>query len=150
MNFMQHIRTIPNLNWIQAVNIKILSYYLGIWLCPRCLLARAGKHWMQTIYALEEKREGKIVLVYKVGKKKIVKNFLPCNILFIKVMRVIHSKYLTNQPSFVITEDGRSMTTFYYIDLVHRETHFQNYHTGGSCLMRLLGPGKNRISQNSQ
>ena len=57
-----------HLNWIQAVvNIKILSYYLGIWLCPRCLLA-AGKHWMQTIYALEEKREGKIV-VYKVGKK---------------------------------------------------------------------------------
>ena len=44
-----------------------MSYYLGIWLCPRCLLA-AGKHWMQTIYALEEKREGKIV-VYKVGKK---------------------------------------------------------------------------------
>ena len=57
-----------HLNWIQAVNIKILSYYLGIWLCPRCLLA-AGKHWMQTIYALEEKREGKLVVLYKVGKK---------------------------------------------------------------------------------
>ena len=57
-----------HLNWIQAVNIKILSYYLGIWLCPRRCLLAAGKHWMQTIYALEEKREGKIV-VYKVGKK---------------------------------------------------------------------------------
>ena len=32
------------------------------------MLAAVGKHWMQTIYALEEKREGKIV-AYKVGKK---------------------------------------------------------------------------------